>query len=380
LQLVMDSLRYWVTEMHVDGFRFDQASALARNMQEADRLGIFFDTIHQDPVLSVVKLIAEPLSMPGGERIGSFPVLWAENNLRYKHTVRKYWRGDGGNLGELAYRLSGSSDLYQLNGKRPYASINAVTSHDGLTLSDLVSYDKKHNEANGEDSGAEENFSWNCGVEGATDDEQINKLRGRQRRNFLATLFLSQGVPMLCAGDEYGRTQNGNNNAWCQDNELSWLKWERDEIAQQWTEYTANLIHLRRDHPVFRRPKFFQGRKIRGEEVRDIMWFNASGKEMTDAEWSDGDGRTLGMMLSGETMDVRNMQGEPIIDDTFLVLCNAAAQPVDFVLPENENVQWELLLDTQHEAGFLENPKAFSAGESVLMLDRSLCLLRLKKE
>src|SRR5438132_1075898 len=281
----MDSLRYWVTEMHVDGFRFDLASTLARELHDVDRLSAFFDIIQQDPVISQVKLIAEPWEVgEGGYQVGNFPPLWSEWNGKYRDTVRDYWRGTDRTLGEFGNRLTGSSDLYALTGRRPYASINFVTAHDGFTLNDLVSYNEKHNEANGEknNDGDNNNNSWNCGAEGPTDDPEINKLRAQQRRNFLATLFLSQGVPMLCAGDEWARTQNGNNNAYCQDNELSWLSWEHDESQKQLFEFTKKLIQLRHDHPVFRRPKFFQGRRIRGSEIRDVMWFNPGGNEMSD--------------------------------------------------------------------------------------------------
>src|SRR2546427_10642987 len=275
LQLVMDSLRYWVLEMHVDGFRFDLASTLARDHEGVNKLHAFFEIIHQDPVLSQVKLIAEPWDVgEGGYQVGNFPVLWAEWNGKYRDEFRRFWKGDEGRVGEIAYRLTGSPDLYQHSGRRPYASINFITAHDGFTLNDLVSYNDKHNEANGENNndGDNNNNSWNCGVEGPTDDPEINQLRRRQRRNFLTTLLLSQGVPMLCAGDEWARTQNGDNNAYCQDNEISWFNWEHDEKQNQFVEFTRKLIQLRSDHPVFRRPKFFQGRRVRGSEIPDVMW------------------------------------------------------------------------------------------------------------
>ena len=277
LQLVMDSLRYWVLEMHVDGFRFDLASTLARDFGGVNKLHAFFEIIHQDPVLSQVKLIAEPWDVgEGGYQVGNFPVLWAEWNGKYRDAVRSFWKGDESRIGEMAYRLTGSPDLYQHNGRRPYASINFITAHDGFTLNDLVSYNDKHNEANGENNndGDNNNHSWNHGVEGPTDDPDINELRARQRRNMLTTLLLSQGVPMITAGDEWARTQNGNNNAYCQDNEISWLTWDRSEEQNRLLEFTKKLIQLRRDHPVFRRPKFFQGRRIRGSEIKDVMWFN----------------------------------------------------------------------------------------------------------
>ncbi len=380
LQLIMDSLRYWVTEMHVDGFRFDLASTLARELHAVSKLSAFFDIIHQDPVLSQVKLIAEPWDVgEGGYQVGNFPVLWAEWNGKYRDTVRGYWKGDEGQIGDMGYRLTGSPDLYETDGKRPYASINFIIAHDGFTLADLVSYNDKHNDANGEGNrdGDNNNHSWNCGEEGPTKDPEINALRRRQQRNMLATLFLSQGVPMLCGGDEYGRTQQGNNNAYCQDNELSWLHWDRDDDAKRLVEYTASLAHLRHEHPIFRRPKFFQGRKIRGSDVKDIMWFNPGGTEMSDEEWNTAYVRTLGMMLSGDTIDVRDYKGEPIRDDTFLVLLNAHHEPLPFVLPGQEDVRWELILDTQLESGFLETAKAFSAGDELEMRDRSLCLLKL---
>ncbi|MGH6630036.1 MAG: glycogen debranching protein GlgX, partial [Burkholderiales bacterium] len=285
LQLIMDSLRYWVQEMHVDGFRFDLAAALARELHDVDRLGSFFDIIQQDPVLSQVKLIAEPWDVgPGGYHVGNFPVLWAEWNGIYRDTVRGFWKGDDGTVADLAWRLTGSSDLYEQGGRRPYASINFITAHDGFTLNDLVSYNEKHNEANGDENrdGHDHNLSWNCGVEGPTGDPAILALRARQQRNLLATLLLSQGVPMLQAGDEIGRTQQGNNNAYCQDNEISWLDWELDEPRRRLLDFTRYLIRLFHEHPVLRRRKFFQGRRIRGSEIRDLVWFRADGQEMTE--------------------------------------------------------------------------------------------------
>ncbi len=380
LQLIMDSLRYWVTEMHVDGFRFDLASALAREKHDVSKLSGFFDIIHQDPILSQVKLIAEPWDVgEGGYQVGNFPVLWAEWNGKYRDSVRRYWKGDEGHAREIAHRLAGSPDLYQSTGKRPYASINFVTSHDGFTLTDLVSYNEKHNLANGEENrdGDSHNNSWNCGAEGPTDDPVIQSLRARQRRNFLATLFLSQGVPMLTAGDEFGRTQNGNNNAYCQDNALSWLTWQRDAASQSLLDFTQRLIQLRRSHPIFRRPKFFQGRKIRGSEIKDIMWFSPQGREMTDEEWRFDYVRCLGMLLGGDTMDVRDAHGEAIRDETFLLLLNAHFEPVNFTLPGREDVHWELILDTEVETGFAEKGCVLHAGAALELLDRSLCLLRL---
>ena len=380
LQLIMDSLRYWVTEMHVDGFRFDLASTLAREAHAVSKLSGFFDIIHQDPVLSQVKLIAEPWDVgEGGYQVGNFPVLWAEWNGKYRDAVRRYWKGDEGHAREIAHRLAGSPDLYQSNGKRPYASINFVTSHDGFTLSDLVSYNEKHNLANGEENrdGDNHNNSWNCGAEGPTDDPAINALRARQRRNFLVTLFLSQGVPMLTAGDEFGRTQNGNNNAYCQDNPISWLAWKRDAAARQLQEFASRLIHLRRSHPIFRRPKFFQGRKIRGSEIKDIMWFSPQGREMTDEEWRHSYVRCLTLLLSGDTMDVRNAHGEAIRDETFLLLLNAHFEPVPFILPGREDVHWELMVNTELETGFAAPGCIQRAGTALKLIDRSFCLLRL---
>jgi isoamylase len=380
LQLVMDSLRYWVLEMHVDGFRFDLASTLARDDEGVNKLHAFFEIIHQDPVLSQVKLIAEPWDVgEGGYQVGNFPVLWAEWNGKYRDTIRSFWKGDEARIGEMAYRLTGSPDLYQHSGRRPYASINFVTAHDGFTLKDLVSYNKKRNELNGDNNtdGENNNQSWNCGVEGPTDDPEINELRERQCRNFLTTLFLSQGVPMLPGGDERGRTQNGNNNAYCQDNEISWLNWECDEKQNQLLEFTRKLIRLRRDHPVFRRPKFFQGRRIRGSEIRDVMWFNPGGSEMSEEEWASPFVRCLGMLLSGDTMDVLNFQGEPIRDDTFLLLINAHYEPIPFVLPGQEHIEWQLILDTMEADGFLREPRKFASGDDIDLGGRAACLLQL---
>src|SRR5213592_2856231 len=380
LKLVMDSLRYWVVEMHVDGFRFDLASTLARDASGVNKLHAFFEIIHQDPVLSQIKLIAEPWDVgEGGYQVGNFPVLWAEWNGKYRDTVRSFWKGDEGRIGEMGYRLTGSPDLYQYNGRRPYASINFVTAHDGFTLTDLVSYNEKHNELNGDENrdGDNNNQSWNCGIEGATDDPQINALRNRQRRNFLTTLFLSQGVPMLCGGDEWGRTQNGNNNAYCQDNEISWFNWERDEKQNQFLEFTRKLIQLRKDHPVFRRPKFFQGRRIRGSEIRDVMWFNPGGNEMSEEEWTSPFVRCLGMLLSGDTVDVLNFEGEPIRDDTFLLLINAHYELIPFGLPGQEHIEWQLILDTMEADGFLREPRKFASGDDIDLGGRAACLLQL---
>ncbi len=351
LQLVMDSLRYWVSEMHVDGFRFDLASTLARELHEVDRLGAFFDIIHQDPVLSQVKLIAEPWDLgEGGYQVGNFPVLWAEWNGVYRDEVRSFWKGDGGLIGALAYRLTGSSDLYEWSGRRPSASVNFITAHDGFTLTDLLSYNDKHNEANGEDNhdGHDHNLSWNCGVEGPTNDPAILALRARQQRNFLATLILSQGVPMLQAGDELGRTQQGNNNAYCQDNESSWIDWNLDRPRRELLEFTQRLVRLRHQHPVLHRRKFFQGRRIRGSDVKDLAWFRPDGKEMTDEDWNNGFARCLGLRLAGEAIEEVDARGRPIMDDTLLILLNAHHEPLPFILPAHRaGVRWQLLMDTR---------------------------------
>src|SRR5256885_13992717 len=381
LQLVMDSLRYWVNDMHVDGFRFDLASTLARDDKGVNKVHAFFEIIHQDPVLSQGKWIAEPWNVgEGGYQVGNFPVLWAEWNGKYRDAIRSFWKGDEGKIGEVAYRLTGSPDLYQHDGKRPYASINFITAHDGFTLNDLVSYSEKHNEANGEKNhdGDSNNHSWNHGAEGPTDDPEISALRERQRRNFLTTLFISQGVPMLLGGDEFGRSQSGNNNAYCQDNELSWFHWEKwDENQKALFEFTRRLIQLRHQHPVFRRPKFFQGRRIRGSQIKDVMWFNPGGNEMSEKDWSLPFARCLGMMLSGDTIDVLGFQGEPIRDDTFLFLMNAHYETISFLLPGQEKIEWQLLLDTATEAGFLAEPKSISSGDELPVIDRGVCLLKL---
>ncbi len=350
LQLIMDSLRYWVVEMHVDGFRFDLASALARELHEVDQLGAFMDIIHQDPVLSQVKLIAEPWDLgAGGYQVGNFPVGWTEWNGKYRDVLRDYWKGEGGLIGELAYRVTGSSDLYQHNGRRPYASINFITAHDGFPLRDLVSYNDKHNEANGEENrdGESHNRSWNCGAEGPTDDPKILALRARQQRNFLATLLLSQGVPMLLAGDEISRTQQGNNNAYCQDNPLSWVNWELSEEEIKLLEFTRRVIRVRRKHPVFRRRHFFQGKSIKGMEVKDILWFNPDGEEMSDEQWHQSFARCLGVYMSGQAFQEKDERGRRIIDDDFLLLLNTHHEDISFVLPGHaREVVYEVLLDT----------------------------------
>jgi isoamylase len=382
LQLIMDSLRYWVTEMHVDGFRFDLASALGRESHFVERDAGFFDILLQDPVLSQVKLIAEPWDVgEGGYMVGNFPIPWAEWNGKYRDAVRRYWKGDDGTMGEFAFRITGSPDLYQHQGKRPYASINFVTAHDGFTLNDLVSYNEKHNEPNGEENrdGDNHNNSWNCGVEGPTKDLEINRLRRRQRRNFLATLFLSQGVPMLNAGDEFGRTQKGNNNVYCQENELSWFNWRWHKDDKQLFQFARRLIEFRKKHPVFRRPKYFQGRRIRGSDVKDIMWFSPTGVEMEDKDWTNGFAKCVGMLVSGATTDVRDAHGEPIRDDTFLLLTNAHYEPLTFILPGRQEIRWELVIDTLDEAGFVKPGTITPAGDEVELAERSLSVLRLKE-
>jgi len=373
LRLIMDSLRYFVIDCHVDGFRFDLASALAREFYEVDRLSAFFDTIHQDPVLSQVKLIAEPWDVgPGGYQVGNFPVLWAEWNGMYRDTMRDFWRAQA-NVAQFASRFTGSSDLYQSDGRAPFASINFVTAHDGFTLRDLVSYNEKHNEANGEDNrdGTDDNRSWNCGTEGDTDDPAVNALRARQRRNFLATLFLSQGVPMILGGDELGRTQRGNNNAWCQDNELSWFDW--DAADGELLAFVRQLIRLRREHPVFRRASFFSGTSVRGSGLPDVWWFRTDGRRMTQRDWQQPDAHTLGVFLNGREIPERTQRGEEIADDSFLLLFNASASPIEFTLPTRRfGRAWVVELATGEGAPEGE----IGSRARVTVPDRSLTLLR----
>ncbi|HVG02525.1 MAG TPA: glycogen debranching protein GlgX, partial [Nitrospira sp.] len=384
LQLIMDSLRYWVLEMHVDGFRFDLASTLARELHDVDRLSAFFDIIHQDPVLSQVKLIAEPWDLgEGGYQVGNFPAGWAEWNGRYRDTIRRYWKGDGGQVAELAYRLSGSNDLYEGGGRRPHASINFVTAHDGFTLHDLVSYNDKHNEANGEESrdGTDDNLSWNCGVEGPTTKPSIVELRERQQRNMLATLLLSQGVPMLCGGDEMGRTQHGNNNAYCQDNEISWVEWKLNKHQLALMAFTKSLIQLRQQHPVFRRRRFFQGRRIRGAEVKDISWLRPDGKEMTDEDWALGYVRCLGVRLAGHAIEEKDSKGRALQDETFLLLLNAHHEPRPFTLPAHKpGVRWQPVLDTVVSQGHEKTVTLLKGGLEYDLDSRSLALLRLHEK
>jgi isoamylase len=378
LKLIMDSLRYWVTEMRVDGFRFDLASTLARELHDVDRLSSFFDIIHQDPIISQAKLIAEPWDVgEGGYQVGNFPVLWAEWNGKYRDTVRRFWKGDEGQLADLGSRLTGSSDLYQNDGRKPYASINFVVAHDGFTLHDLVSYNSKHNEANGENNrdGSDNNDSWNMGVEGETSDPAIIRERQKQVRNFLATLLLSQGVPMLSMGDEVGRSQKGNNNAYCQDNEISWTNWDIDEARQKLLDFTSGLIKLRRSHPNFRRKKFYQDRTIRKSVVRDIAWYGADGHEMTEDEWNSKWIRSLGLMFNGETLNVvDDVMGRPVIDDTFLILINSYHEGVEFTIPKSPHDRgWVSVLDTAEEE---DTFKEESINSSRILTGRSLMLLK----
>jgi len=353
LQLVMDSLRYWILEMHVDGFRFDLASTLARELHDVDRLGAFFDIIHQDPVISQVKLIAEPWDLgEGGYQVGNFPVLWTEWNGKYRDTIRRYWKGDGRQVAELATRFSGSSDLYEAGGRRPHASINFITCHDGFTLNDLVTYNEKHNQANGEDNrdGTSENYSWNCGVEGPTGDKIVTALREKQKRNFMATLLLSQGVPMICGGDEIGRSQQGNNNAYCQDNALSWYDWHLDQQQKDFFEFIRRLIEIRKN-PVLHRRDFFQGRPIRGSEIKDITWFSPKGTEMTDEEWHDERVQCMGFRLAeGSALSAENAE-EGGVEKTLLILMNAHTRAIPFILPAHrKEIRWRLILNTAYDA------------------------------
>ncbi|MGY1750945.1 glycogen debranching protein GlgX [Modestobacter sp. SYSU DS0511] len=379
LQLIMDSLRYWVTEMHVDGFRFDLASTLARQFHEVDRLSAFFDLVHQDPIVSQVKLIAEPWDVgDGGYQVGNFPALWTEWNGKYRDSVRDYWRGEEGTLGEFASRISGSADLYQHAGRRPVASINFVTAHDGFTLNDLVSYNEKHNEANGEgnNDGESHNRSWNCGVEGPTKDPEVLELRARQRRNFIATLMLSQGVPMLLHGDELGRTQRGNNNGYCQDSELTWIDWEN--VDEGLLEFTKLVTRLRTDHPTFRRRRFFHGRPVPWEETdpqQDIAWLGADGEPMDDADWSDGSAKSLAMYLNGHGIREMDDRGEYVSDDHFYLAFNASHEAIDFTLPGVDYAEeWTLVVDTA-ELGEVE-PVAVKAGGKVTLRPRSTVVLQ----
>ena len=375
LQLVMDSLRYWILEMHVDGFRFDLAAALARELHDVDRLSTFFDLVQQDPVVSQVKLIAEPWDVgEGGYQVGRFPPLWTEWNGKYRDAVRDFWRGRPSTVPDFASRLTGSSDLYATSGRRPVASINFVTCHDGFTLTDLVSYNHKHNEANGEDNrdGTDDNRSWNCGAEGPSGDPAINELRARQRRNFLVTLFLSQGVPMLLAGDEMGRTQQGNNNAYCQDNTISWVDWSQAAAEQETLQFTETLAGLRRDHPVFRRRRFFRG-QVPGAEKGDIVWLTPAGEVMTDADWDASYAKSLAAFLNGDAISEPDPRGGKITDASFLLLFNAHSKPLTFTLPEaGYAAGWEVIIDTASGVpGAIHPPK-----EEIEVSDHAVVVLR----
>jgi glycogen operon protein len=379
LQLIMDSLRYWITEMHVDGFRFDLAATLAREFYDVDRLSSFFDIVQQDPVVSQVKLIAEPWDVgPGGYQVGNFPPQWTEWNGKYRDTVRDFWRGEPATIGEFASRITGSADLYESSGRRPAASINFVTAHDGFTLRDLVSYNDKHNEANLDNNtdGESNNRSWNCGVEGETDDPGVLALRGRQRRNFLATLFLSQGVPMLLHGDEIGRTQRGNNNGYCQDNELTWMDWTA--VDADLLEFTRRVSALRHEHPVFRRRRFFDGRPVRrrGQDtLPDIQWFAPDGTEMTEEDWESGFGRSIAVYLNGGGIPSTDARGERVTDDSFYLCFSAHDEPIEFTVPGPEYAQsWQVEIDT------MEPPKddgvSVAPGAVISVGPRALVVLR----
>ncbi|WP_432536526.1 glycogen debranching protein GlgX [Kineococcus arenarius] len=385
LQLIMDSLRYWVTDMHVDGFRFDLAATLARQFHEVDRLSAFFDIVQQDPVVSQVKLIAEPWDVgEGGYQVGGFPALWTEWNGQYRDTVRDFWRGEPGTLGEFASRITGSSDLYEHSGRKPIASINFVTAHDGFTMRDLVSYNEKHNEANGEGGadGESHNRSWNCGVEGPTDDEEIVALRARQHRNLLVTLLLSQGVPMILHGDELGRTQQGNNNVYCQDNELAWMDWDLSPAQQELLDFTRRVVEMRRTEPVFQRRRFFAGDAGHGGEskIGDIEWFVADGTEMTDEDWADAANRSVMIFLNGEAIPEPDRRGERIVGDSFLIMYNPWHEPVEFTLPEKAyGDNWHVRLDTADDqvgvVSIFTEESAFSPGTRLPVAGRSILVL-----
>lgn len=379
LQLIMDSLRYWITQMHVDGFRFDLASTLAREFYEVDRLGAFFDIIHQDPIISQVKLIAEPWDLgPGGYQVGNFPVLWAEWNGKYRDTVRRFWKGDSNQAADLACRLSGSSDLYEQGGRKPYASINFVTAHDGFTLQDLVSYNKKHNEANMEDNrdGINNNNSWNCGVEGATDDPAVIALREQQKRNMLGMLIVSQGVPMILYGDERNHTKHGNNNTYCHDNALSWIDWNLDKYSIDFLEYTRYIFSLRHKHPMLQRRNFFHGQNIVTPGPKDVTWLCHNGFEMSQQQWEDPNTRSLAMLLNGNADDETDHKGNKIKDDTLLILFNAHYEAVRFTLPQPfRSGEWEIVLDTRFARGYPDEKKKYSHYEWYETVSRSMALL-----
>jgi glycogen operon protein len=383
LQLIMDSLRYWIQEMHIDGFRFDLASALARELHAVDKLGAFFDIIHQDPIISQVKLIAEPWDLgEGGYQVGNFPVQWSEWNGKYRDTVRAFWKGDGGLVDEIATRFCGSSDLYAWSGRLPRASINFVTCHDGFTMEDLVSYDGKHNDANGEENrdGSNDNISWNCGVEGPTTNRKVLALRDRKKRSMIATLILSQGVPMLLAGDEFGHSQKGNNNTYCQDNELTWLNWEQIRLKRnkQLLAFTKKVIQIFHEQPVFHRRKFFSGQAISGDEARDIAWVNPEGSEMTQEQWRIPHARCFGVILFGDSIDV-DEEGSQIAGDTILILFNADhGQSIPFILPSIEEPEpWQRMFDT-YEAEATE--EHFAAQHAYDLRPCSMAMFRIKRK
>jgi isoamylase len=381
LQLIMDSLRYWVLEMHVDGFRFDLAATLARELYEVDRLGAFFDIIHQDPVLSQVKLIAEPWDLgAGGYQVGNFPVLWTEWNGKYRDAMRAFWKGEDRGVAEVATRIAGSNDLYEHGGRRPYASINFITSHDGFTLNDLVSYEQKHNEANGEDNrdGENHNLSWNCGVEGPTDDPAVRTLREQQKRNLMASLLLSVGVPMLSGGDEVSRTQHGNNNAYSQDNELSWTHWDLSSDQESFLDFTTRLVHFRLQQPVLTRRKYFQGRAIRGAEVKDIYWLDPSGREMTDEAWNAPSMRSLGVLMVGNALDEVDERGQQVTGDTLLILLNAHHDEAPFALPiVSDEKSWMRMFDTIDAQA---EERRFAGGTTYPLQGRTLAVFTLNGE
>jgi isoamylase len=378
LRLIMDSLRYWILEMHVDGFRFDLASTLARELHEVDRLGSFFDIIHQDPVISQVKLIAEPWDIgEGGYQVGNFPPGWAEWNGKYRDCMRDYWRGADSMLSEFALRFTGSPDLYKEGYRKPTASINFITAHDGFTLHDLVSYNEKHNEINGENSndGESHNRSWNCGAEGPTDDANIIELRNKQKRNFLTTLFLSQGVPMLVAGDELGKTQNGNNNAYCQDNEISWINWQHADT--EFLNFTQKLMHFQHAHPVFCRRKWFKGRPIQSSGVEDIAWFLPNGNSMSEENWKQDFAKSLGVFLNGKALRSDGPKGEPVIDNNFYIIFNAYDGELPYVLPSEEfGSTWQKLIDTHENFFCEEGGQSFAPGETITVQGRSVVVLK----
>jgi glycogen operon protein len=381
LQLIMDSLRYWVTEMRVDGFRFDLASTLAREFYDVDRLSTFFELVQQDPIVSQVKLIAEPWDVgPGGYQVGNFPPQWTEWNGKFRDTVRDFWRGEAASLGEFAYRLTGSADLYERTGRRPVASINFVTAHDGFTLRDLVSYNEKHNEANGEgnNDGESNNKSWNCGAEGPTNDPEINALRSRQQRNFIATTVLSQGVPMISHGDEIGRTQQGNNNGYCQDNEITWIDWPSADNAL--LEFTRTVSTLRAEHPVFRRRRFFNGRPVRrrgSEALPDISWFRPDGSEMNDDDWDSGFGKSVAVFLNGQGIPDLDARGQRVVDDSFIMCFNAHHEPIEFTLPPAEFGNfWQTVVDTAVAPGCDADLPAVKASNPIRVQARAMLVLQ----